>query len=61
MDFPPLIVFEARPDSGDCETEQEVQRLIDKAASCETSKLCGLGTREEWKVAPPLNLKNGIE
>ena len=61
LDPAPVIVFEPQPDSGDCETEQEVQGLIDKAASCETSKLCGLGTQEEWKAAPPLKLKNGIE
>lgn len=61
MNPAPFIVFEPQPHSGDCETEQEVQRLIDRAASCEASKLCGLGTREEWKVAPPLKMKNGIE
>jgi len=61
MEFPPIIAFEPQPNSGDCETEQEVQKLIDKAASCETSKLCGFGTREEWKVAPPIEMKNGIE
>ena len=61
MNPAPFIVFEPQPDSGDCETEQKIQRQIDKAASCEASKLCGLGTREEWKVAPPIKMKNGIE
>lgn len=61
LDPAPVIVFEPQPNSGDCETEQQIQGLINKAASCETSKLCGLGTREEWKAALPFKNKNGIE
>lgn len=61
LDPAPLIVFEPQPNSDDCEIEQKVQRQIDTAISCDTSKLCGLGTREEWKGAPPFRTKDGIE
>jgi hypothetical protein len=61
MNPAPFIVFEPQPNSNDCETEQEVQKQINKTALCEASKLCGLGTREEWKVAPPIKMKNTIE
>jgi hypothetical protein len=56
---PPLLIFDAS--GNNCAFESKIQRTIHDKIGCKSGRDCGFGTDEQWRKAPPLKLKFGVE
>lgn len=49
LDPQPILIFNDEVSTKNCQFASRIQAKIDKTIDCKNSKLCGFGTRQDWK------------